>query len=207
MEVRDTGIGIEKSIQSIIFDPFFTTKRLIKTHSGNGLGLTTVYRIVKNHNADIDVVSELGNGASFRITFPIIGSEKFSIAGNLDLTKGAGGILIIDDNQEILDILQEFLIKVGYTVFLADSGLSGIDIYRQHSTDITLVILNYIMPEINGINVYSILKTINSEIKILMITGYSNIDSYLSGLDLEGILPKPLDLINLSQIISKILSR
>ncbi len=169
--VEDTGIGMDKKTVDRIFEPFFTTKAVNK---GTGLGLASVYGIVKNHGGAIDVSSEPGMGTTFYIYLPA--SDKIAPLRTPARRKKVGGqgtVLIIDDEKPVLDITSDILSSIGYTVLKAESGRQGIDLYCREQKRIDLVILDMIMPDISGGDVFDILKEIHPEIAVLLASGYS----------------------------------
>lgn len=168
--IKDTGIGMDSDVQTRIFEPFFTTKSDTK---GTGLGLAMVYGIVKAHNGYIDVVSEPSLGSTFRIYFPALPdgaqSERQSVVQ--EFINGQGTILLADDEELMRDAAKEILETLGYTVLVASGGKQVLDIYA-HAKNISCIILDVMMPEMNGIDVYAHLKKINPEIRVLFTSGY-----------------------------------
>jgi PAS domain S-box-containing protein len=201
ISVTDTGIGMDNEIQQRIFEPFFTTKAVGR---GTGLGLASAYGIIKNHNGIIDVYSEIGHGAIFKIYLPA--SDKTVVRENPlaeKLKKGTESILLVDDEEMVVDIGKELLEKLGYSVIPASGGSEAIKKFRQHKHQIDLVILDMIMPDMSGSETFDNLKTIDPDIKILLSSGYS-IDGQASEIlnrGCNGFVQKPF---NLEQISSKI---
>ena len=205
ISVTDTGMGIDKEIQPRIFDPFFTTKDIGK---GAGLGLASVYGIIKNHRGIINVYSEEGKGATFNIYLPasdkkVIEEPKVSET----VLNGSGTILLVDDEDMILEIGAEMLEKMGYEALTAQSGKKAIDVYRKNRERINLVILDMIIPGMNGGETYDRLKKFNPDIKVLLSSGYS-IDgeaTKIMGRGCNGFIQKPFSIKQLSQKIREIL--
>jgi PAS domain S-box-containing protein len=206
ISVSDKGVGMDQKTQARIFEPFFTTKEMGR---GTGLGLASVYGIVKNHNGVIEVESEPGKGSSFHIYFPT--SEKAlekDKEGKKKIMRGTETILLIDDEEIILDVASELLATLGYTVIKAKSGKEAVDIYRRKSGEIDLVILDMIMPKMGGGKTYDLLKGINPEIKCILSSGYS-IDKDAKEIMARGIttfMQKPFDIAALSQKITDALA-
>jgi PAS domain S-box-containing protein len=206
ISVSDKGVGMDQKTQARIFEPFFTTKEMGR---GTGLGLASVYGIVKNHNGVIEVESEPGKGSSFHIYFPT--SEKAlekDKEGKKKIMRGTETILLIDDEEIILDVASELLATLGYTVIKAKSGKEAVDSYRRKSGEIDLVILDMIMPKMGGGKTYDLLKGINPEIKCILSSGYS-IDKDAKEIMARGIttfMQKPFDIAVLSQKITDALA-
>jgi len=171
IEITDTGIGMDEETAKRVFDPFFTTR---EQESGTGLGLASAYGIIKNHDGVITVESSKGKGATFRIYLPIsdkpIPSELPAVQ---PILKGSETILLIDDEQIVIDVGAQMLRRLGYKVLTAHGGKEGIEIYRSNKDQIAVVILNLVMPEMSGGEVYGILKGIDPEVKVLLSSGYS----------------------------------
>jgi PAS domain S-box-containing protein len=153
ISVTDTGTGMDKVTQQRIFDPFFTTKEMGR---GTGLGLASGYGIVSNHGGIINVYSEKGKGTTFCIYLPA-SRKEFTITGKKvaeDILKGTERVLLVDDEDEIVDVGEEMLKKMGYKVLVARSGKEGVDVYTKHKEEIDLVILDMIMPDMGGGEAY-----------------------------------------------------
>lgn len=207
VDISDTGSGIDKNIIDKIFDPFFSTK---SDSNHQGLGLSTVFGNVKNLNGTINVFSEKGKGTSFRIYFPVLKTDtiKFS-AENDSLIYGNDCLLLIDDEDIIRKTAYEQLLYLGYSTLMSDEGLRGINIYRAEKHRIAAVILDLIMPNQNGIDVYKKLLEINPEVKVLFTSGFSR-DASLDELLMSkntGFIKKPFRLAPLSKAIAKLLQK
>lgn len=207
VDISDTGSGIDKNIIDKIFDPFFSTK----TDSNHqGLGLSTVFGNVKNLNGTINVFSEKGKGTSFRIYFPVIKTDTFKVtAENDSLIYGNDCLLLIDDEDIIRKTAYEQLLYLGYSALMSDEGLRGINIYRAEKNRIAAVILDLIMPNQNGIDVYKKLLEINPEVKVLFTSGFSrdaSLDEFLMSKN-TGFIKKPFRLAPLSKAIAKLLQK
>ncbi len=204
VSVRDTGMGIESSNQEKIFDPFFTTKQRGR---GTGLGLAASYGIIKNHGGILNVQSEKGKGTTFNIYLPSSEKEvQVEKKSGEDAKAGSGIILLVDDEEMIIRVGRQMLEALGYQVIEARSGKEAIEVYRENQDRIHVIILDVIMPDMDGSETFDILKEIDPDVKVLLASGYS-IDGK-AGEILErgchGFIQKPFDLNNLSTIISEI---
>lgn len=177
ISVSDTGPGIPREIRDKIFEPFFTTKEMAKGR-GTGLGLAVIYSIVQSHGGCIDVISESGKGAEFRLFFPVMvfaadrPKEKKDTA--MDIVEGGGKtILVVDDEDIVRSITKEYLLEFNFTVITADSGKEALQIFSKDPESIDLVILDRIMPDIPGMEVFRKIKAIKPKQKVMMVTGYS----------------------------------
>jgi two-component system cell cycle sensor histidine kinase/response regulator CckA len=203
--ISDTGSGMDKATLERIFDPFFTTKEMGR---GTGLGLASVYGIIKNHDGYIDVESEIGRGTTFTIFLPAGENGLESrVEPDATLIKGSGTLLIVDDEELVLDVGVNMLEKLGYTVLEAHNGTEAVDIFKAHHHKIKLVILDIIMPDMGGGAVYEKIKSINPDVKVLLSSGYSVDGQAIELLErgCEGFMQKPFTLEELSGKITQIL--
>jgi PAS domain S-box-containing protein len=204
-EVTDTGRGMDAATRDRIFEPFFTTREMGR---GTGLGLASVFGILRNHNGHITVASEKGRGSTFTIYLPV--SEKPvqpHLSATTEIHPGGETILLVDDERMILDVGQKLLEKLGYRVKTAGSGHDAIETYRQEQTAIDLVILDMIMPTMGGGRTFDALKAIDPHVRVLLSSGYSlngqAADILRRGC--QGFIQKPFDLGTLSQKLREIL--
>ena len=206
ISVADTGVGMDKATQARIFDPFFTTKEMGR---GTGLGLASAYGIIKNHGGIINVHSEKGRGATFNMFLPASGKKVTKGRGSTEeIVRGSETILLVDDEDIIIDVGQEILKTIGYKVLTAKSGNAAVELYKANHNEIDMVILDMIMPDMDGGETYDRLKKINPDIKVLLSSGYS-IDGLASEIMLRGcngFIQKPFNMKDLSQTIREILS-
>lgn len=205
VSITDNGIGMDEKTRKRIFEPFFTTKQMGR---GSGLGLASVYGIIKNHGGAIEVLSEKGHGSTFNIYLPAT-EKEITIKNNKISTPEHGKelILLIDDQDVILEVCKEMLERIGYRVLTAKDGQNAIDIYTDQKENIDLVILDMIMPGLSGSATYDSLKAINPEIKVLLSSGYS-IDGQASQIlerGCNGFIQKPFEITELSQKIREVL--
>ncbi len=205
--VADTGIGMDAAMLSNIFDPFFTTREV---GQGSGLGLASVYGIIKNHDGMIDVESKPGRGTRFIITLPAVPDQPVPLASPASSPEihGTGTILLVDDEEMIREVGKMILKHLGFTVITASSGKEAIQKYRRQKDDIDLILLDMIMPEMTGSQTFDQLKAINPDIRVLLTSGYS-----ADGLAADilrrgccGFIQKPFKINELSRKIQDALS-
>ncbi len=207
LTVSDTGIGMDEKVRQRIFDPFFSTK---ETGKGTGLGLASVYGIIKNHGGYIDVQSKKGQGSQFNIFLPASAQKVQKIPESAPaILKGNGTILIVDDEEMVLDVGARILKKLGYTALESNNGRKAVAIYEKLRDQIKLVVLDIVMPDMGGGEVYDRLKEINPEVKVLLSSGYSIDDQAREIMDrgCDGFIQKPFSMKTMSDKLSEILSK
>ncbi len=205
ISMTDTGTGMDARTQERIFDPFFTTKDMGR---GTGLGLATVYGIIKGHGGLINVYSEPGHGTTFIIYLPA--SEKEVVKEKTSpgtIAKGTETILLVDDEKMVLEVSKELLESMGYRVYAVGSGQEALALYMEKKSEVDLVILDMIMPGISGGETFDRLHEINPGIKVLLSSGYSINGKAQIIMDrgCNGFLQKPFQLENLSRKIREVL--
>ena len=176
LSVSDTGYGMSRETQEHLFEPFFTTKGVGK---GTGLGLATVYGIVKQHRGAIDVSSEPGRETTFRIYWPqnedaSVTSDDATTASTV--TSGTETLLLAEDNEQVRQLARTILERVGYTVLTAEDGEEAVKFFEERGDEIDLVILDVVMPKINGQEVYERINSLRPYTRVLFASGYSEID-------------------------------
>lgn len=199
----DTGTGIPKDIIDKIFEPFFTTK-----HEGTGLGLSTVYNIIQQHNGFINVYSEEGAGTTFKIYLPLTKEkEEKKIEKEIEIEIGIKNILLVEDNDEVRAVVEEILRNNNFEVFSYSSGLDVLEQFEKLKDKIELCLFDVVMPAIGGFELYKKIKEIKPDIKVLFMTGYANNLLQVSSLIKEGaeIINKPFSIDELKKKIKKIL--
>jgi len=205
--ISDTGHGIDSERIKFIFDPFFTTKGPGK---GTGLGLSMVYGIVNSVNGRIEVRSKAKSGTVFTIYLPATKAEKTLKTTEYKIEPFGEGktILIVDDEQMIRDMASDMLSLLGFKVFLAASGVEGLNIYKLHKDKIDVVLLDLLMPEMNGTVCFENLKQVNPEVKVIIATGIDEIEKKkeLEEKGIKGYLGKPYRLENIAQTLIDILN-
>jgi two-component system, cell cycle sensor histidine kinase and response regulator CckA len=208
IEVTDTGVGMPPEIRERIFDPFFTTK---ERGRGTGLGLSSAYGIVKGHGGYIDVTSTKGQGTAFTIYLPAMNAAdpKTRSAKKSTLHHGEGTILLVDDEEVVLSVGQQMLDKLGYTVLPARSGGDALQLFAQHRGALDLVILDMVMPDMNGGEVFDRLQEMQPDVPVLLASGYS-----LEGKAEEimkrgcrGFIQKPFGINTLGEAVSAIVEK
>lgn len=205
LTIADNGCGMDEETMEHIFEPFFTTKDM---GHGNGLGLASTYNIIKNHEGLITVKSKPGQGTIFDIYLPVTEKQQeYTIEEmNDELFKGTETILLVDDEEMIIEVTQLMLTDIGYHVVAARSGTEAIDLYQQHQDTIDIILLDMIMPDMEGSEVVDQIRRINPEIKILLASGYnlnSKIDDVLKK-GCNGFIQKPFDLHKLSRELHRL---
>jgi two-component system, cell cycle sensor histidine kinase and response regulator CckA len=175
VRVSDTGIGIDDAVRLRIFEPFFTTKQ---DSGGTGLGLATVYGIIKQSSGHIDVESKLGEGSAFTIYFPkalaltIVGPTAGPAVNGA--AAGSETILLIEDLAELREMIATMLRSKGYDVLQARDGADAVSVAASHFAPIDLIVTDVVMPKLNGPEAVRQIRTRRSSVKAIYITGYSN---------------------------------
>lgn len=207
LSVRDTGTGISPNLQDRIFEPFFTTKEVGK---GTGLGLATVYGIVKQSGGYISLKSEVNAGATFTIFLPRVDElpEILENQANQEITHGNETILVVEDDPGLRCAIQEILGAAGYTVLTAENGEDAIRISHRHEGHIDLLLSDVIMPKIGGMEVAARISQSRPNTKILLMSGYTDspIPESESGTPID-LIPKPWTPEDLSVKIREVLDR
>ncbi len=192
--VSDTGIGIDRASMERIFEPFYTTK---KPGEGTGLGLAVVYGIVKGQNGHIICDSEPGVGTTFKIYLPVcqVEAEPDVTSSRQFSARGTGTILLVDDEQPVRDLGNKILAQAGYDVISACDGLEALEIYGQRKDEIALVILDLVMPLMDGKQCLAEILEIDPEARVLISTGYSPDGATREslGIGAKGFVEKPFD--------------
>ena len=205
LTLADTGEGMDDETMQKIFDPFFTTKAI---GHGTGLGLAMVYGIIRNHAGGISVKSALNKGTIFTIFLPATDREVIpEIRTTATVQKGSETILLVDDEPMIIEIGQEILALLGYKVLTAASGREALDVYSANRDRIDLVIIDMIMPQMGGGELYDRLKQIDPDVRVLLCSGYS-IDGQAREIlnrGCKGFIQKPFNVSQLSVKVREIL--
>ena len=212
LSIRDTGGGIRPEHLPRIFDPFFTTKDVGK---GTGLGLATVYGIVRQHRGWIDVQSDLGSGADFRILLPISSAGQ-PAQSNVDsylskkLPRGTETVLVVEDDATVREMVMSVLAACGYRALAAGNGHEALEVWREAKAQIDLVMTDLIMPEgITGSELAEQLLAERPQLRLIYTSGYDPRSAVPSGRDRPSgdFLPKPYDAITLARTVRERLDR
>lgn len=203
IEISDTGCGITPENLHKVFEPFTTKKQ----GAGTGLGLSAVYGTVREHHGAITVYSELGVGTSFHIYLPcsgeIVEKKQFEPA----VITGSGKILLVDDEALLRTTGKHTLEQMGYTVLLAEDGRKAVEFYSRHHNEIDLVIMDMVMPEMNGREAFLEMKKIDKNCRVVISSGFPKNESLeqLLDLGLSGFIQKPFRNYELSKLLVEIM--
>lgn len=191
--ISDTGIGMDKATQEKIFEPYFTTK---KTGEGTGLGLAVAHGIIRGFGGYISVYSEPGKGTCFKIYLPIPPDQlqnrrKKATPG--DMPKGAEHLLVVDDEKPIANLIKAMLESYGYQVTLSTESPEALQLFKQNPTRFDMVVTDYSMPLLNGIDLAAELLKVRADLPILLCTGFNNPASNAKALQvgIKGCIAKP----------------
>jgi CheY-like chemotaxis protein len=207
LTVTDTGVGIDDRAKERIFEPFFTTREM---GHGRGLGLASAYGIIRGHQGIINIYSEEGQGTTFNIFLPA--TEKTAVKETVPpkgLLVGSETILFVDDEDVIIDVNREILESLGYKVVAAKSGQEALEVYRKLQGKINLIILDMIMPGMDGEATYDSLKKVNPEIRVILSSGYSKNEQAKAILEkgCQAFIQKPFSISDLSMTIRQVLDK
>ena len=194
LEISDNGCGMDAETKERIFEPFFTTKFL-----GRGLGMSALLGIIRSHHGALILYSEVGKGTTFKVLLPALETPldtSLSIQSErlpIKQLQALGTILIVDDDENVRELAATILEDVGYQILSAVNGLEGVASYQKHQSDISVVLLDMTMPKMNGEHCFRELRKINSDVKVILCSGYSKLDaiSHFNGKGLAGFIQKP----------------
>jgi len=207
LTVSDNGMGIPEEIIDKVFDPFFTTKGV---GEGTGLGLSMVYGAIENHNGAIDLDSTPGQGTTFYIYLPIVPDKAKELV--LDRNEVVTGerelILIADDEDMLLELEEELLQRLGYRIIIAHNGEEAIQVFEQYKNEVSLVILDVVMPILGGVDAAKEIHRMNDQVPIIFATGYDKDTALKNVGDIPNheIITKPYSAESLSQVICRCLN-
>ena len=195
---------MDEEIKSRIFDPFFTTKS-----TGHGLGLATLFGIIRGHQGAIEVQSEPGRGTSFKVLFPCMeapGTVRAETSSKVQDWRGSGAILVIDDEEGVRAVLKIMLEKFGFTTLTASDGPEGVEIFRRHVDEIRAVVLDLTMPHMNGEAVFKEIRRIHPQACVLLSSGYTEEDTSkrFAGDSPAGFIQKPYGPMTLIKMLREV---
>lgn len=208
LTVSDTGHGMDSATLERIFDPYFTTK---KVGRGSGLGLAVVHGIIKRHGGAIEVQSKIGEGSVFHVYLPKIRqSSEETESQNVEISpplRGSERVLFVDDEESLSELGQSLLKSLGYEVFRETSSIEALEFFRENSDQIDLVITDYTMPKMTGIDFARNLIQIRADVPIILCTGYSDSlqEDRLGSLGIRQLLMKPYSIGDLALVVRKAL--
>ena len=209
--VRDNGMGMPQEVQEKIFEPFFTTKEVGK---GTGIGLTTVFSIVRNHNGFIDFVSQENVGTTFMIYLPadeINDDAVGQLPTDIPSCKADKHttILFVDDEELLRMTAEDVLKEHGYQVVTAIDGENAVQLYSQYKNEITVVVTDIMMPNMNGMELIKVLHSMNPAIEIIATGGlmYGDAPSRIKEIGAAEVLMKPYSAVQLIECIEKVVAR
>ena len=208
--VNDTGIGMQPEIMERIFEPFFTTKEVGR---GTGMGLAAVYGTMRNHRGGVAVKSVPGRGSTFTLYLPRTVADtsavELSPVSTVSVLSSRLTIMVVDDEDVVRLFLTDMLKDIGCTVAAFSGGFEALDYYRGHHADVDVVILDMVMPDLDGSETFHLLKEINPAVKVIVSSGYAMDGRAQDMLDngAADFLEKPYRISEISEKIARITQR
>lgn len=206
IEFQDSGCGIPKEHLEKIFEPFFTTK---EQGRGTGLGLAATYGTVRDHHGAITVSSQLGVGTVFHVYLPCTEDTVKVTEVDKKIEPGSGRILLVDDEEIIRITGKKILEMMGYEVLLAEDGREAVEIFSEKYKEIDVVVMDMVMPEMDGAEAFGKMRQIDSNSKIIIATGFTNYEnlSVLREQGLAGFIHKPFSDHDLSRLLKEVIEK
>jgi len=204
LSVTDTGVGMDDGTLARVFEPFYTTKERAGRKRSTGLGLATVYGCARRHRGTVFAKSSPGEGAAFTVLLPVMGDElEQERDDNAAAVARGGHVLLVDDETAILDACTRSLQQAGYTVTACATGRDAVREYKLRGEEIDIVILDMVLPDIGGGQVFRAIRNINPKAKVLLCSGYARdatVERILAD-GASGFLPKPFRMAELQGIL------
>lgn len=206
ISVADTGVGMSDEVQRRVFEPFFTTKN---TEGGTGLGLATVYGIIEQSGGMVKLASALGNGTTFRVLLPIAATSELTTTCTAERVhhRGAGTILVVDDDQSLRFLVRRTLGSAGYTVLMAENGDAALRLIAEYQDSIQLLLTDLVMPEMSGHELARRGREINPSMRVLFMSGYTEDEAVRQNMQSDGtaFVAKPFTVASLTRGVSRAL--
>ncbi len=207
LSVSDTGVGMDEETQRRVYDPFFTTKG---TGRGTGLGLFIVHTVVSNHGGQVRLYSEPGRGTRISVYLPFAHGEAVREVRRQEDLRGSSTVLVIDDELPVREICKDLLTPLGYTVLTAGDGEEGVRLYREQPGRIDVVLLDMVMPKMEGREVFEELRKIRDDARVIICSGYSpggftGIEALIAA-GARGFVQKPFSLLAVGTAIKEALA-
>ncbi|HTR81199.1 MAG TPA: PAS domain S-box protein [Bacteroidota bacterium] len=208
VSVADTGEGMDEELTKRIFEPFFTTK---EKGRGTGLGLAVVHGVIHAHHGFINLESEIGKGTTFSLFFPVSSVERDQSSSGLTESEGPPGgvetILLVEDEELLLGIVKSLLERRGYKILTATNGYEAVSVYKEHASEIKLVLTDMGLPHLTGVEEFVRLKQINPDVKVILASGYvdQELKAEMLKTGLKAFVQKPYSPDEILEIVRKVL--
>jgi two-component system, cell cycle sensor histidine kinase and response regulator CckA len=202
VEATDTGPGVPPEVRSRIFEPYFSTKQGREAR-GTGLGLATVYGVVQAHGGMIEVGDAEPRGARFTVYLPAADATTELKSRRGELARGRGRVLLVDDEQPLRRAMRRALEHMGYSIIEAADGAAAVELFRQHRGELAAVVLDHVMPVMNGGDAYRVMRAIDPSIPVIMTSGRleESLEDELRALGIDRVMSKPFDIEDLSRAL------